>query len=154
MSSLLRVAVRALQLDMDKHVFFSWLAEVHLRKQTHGVQVPNVPSLAMFVQFSNEFHWSEFCYQEVLSLGDTSGIHFTDFLRLHHDARSLRGSSPAHPILLDDDTVEDVTEDSGDSRPWSYSYRTSDESSIIRTQLDAQSDVFFSASQGSCTPPK
>ena len=126
---------------MDKHVFFSWLAEVHLRKETQGIELPNLPALASFVTFSNEFCWSDPCYQEVESLGKATGIHFVDFLQQYHDSKSTRGSAPAHPILLDN-----VTEDTGESKPWSYSFRTSDCSSL-ETHLDAATSVYLSASE-------
>lgn len=151
-SSLFRLEGSGRELEMEKHEFFRWLSEVHLRQLTHGVELPNVPALAFFVQFTNEFNWSDFCYQEVLDLGQASGIHLADFLRLHRQSPSIRGASPANPILLDDDNVEDVTEDTGDSRLWSHSFRTSDCSSPIGP-VNTPSDVFFSASQGSCTAP-
>lgn len=130
---------------MDKHVFFSWLAEVHLRKETQGIELPNLPALASFVTFSNEFCWSDPCYQEVESLGKATGIHFVDFLQHYHDSRSTRRSSAAHPGVLDE-----VTKATGESKPWSYSFRTSDCSSL-ETHSDAATYVFLSASEGSVT---
>ena len=112
---------------MDKVVLFGWLSEVHLRNQTHGVVLPNVPALRMFVEFSNESCWNEFCYQEVLELGNAAGLHFGEYYSRHVDTYILRGTTPAHPILIDSETVEADSSDSGDSRPWSVSYKTGDE---------------------------
>ena len=112
---------------MDEASLFCWLSEVHLRKQTHDVVLQEVLALAMYVQFSNDNCWTDVCYHEVLSLGDTSGLHFGEYYRCHVDTYILRGTTPAHPILIESDAAKENSTDSGESRPWSVSYNFADD---------------------------
>ena len=93
-------------------MLFGWLSEVHIRRETHDVDLPNIPALALFFQFSNDSDWNDSCGQEVRALGIASGVHFGDYYR-----RQL-GSSPALPILVDGDSAGDNVDGPGDSAPW------------------------------------
>ena len=117
----LEVALLAhrLQVTMDKVLLFGWLSEVHMRAETHDINLPNVPALAMVFQFSNEWNWSDACGQEVRALGIASGIHFGDYYRRQKESGILcRGASPGNPIVLDEDNAEEYDAESGDSAPW------------------------------------
>lgn len=111
---------------MDKVLLFGWMSEVHKKRDSEGVLLPNVPALAMFFQFSNEFCWSDLCFQEVLSLEMASGISFADYCRQLQQPPMLHGTSPLCPIIIDEDTVHEESFHSAWSAPWSYSFRSSD----------------------------
>ena len=63
---------------MFEVILLNWLSDVHLRKETLGLDIPDVPSLGRFIQFSNKFSWDESCYQEVESVESASSIHFVE----------------------------------------------------------------------------
>ena len=113
------LVAQRLRFAMDKVLLFRWLSEVHLRRETHDVSLPNVPALAMVFQFSNEWNWSDACGEEVRALGIASGIHFGDYYRRQTESGILcRGASPENPIVLDEGNAEEYNSESGDSALW------------------------------------
>ena len=141
------VLAHRLQFAMDKVLLFGWLSEVHLRAETHDINLPNVPALAMVFQFSNEWNWSDACGQEVRALGIASGIHFGDYYRRQKESGILCcGASPENSIVLDEDDAEEYSAGSGDSAPWFSAIASTDgggnsHNSCLTTDASAASEL-------------
>lgn len=142
---------------MDKASLFGCLSAVHLRKHTHDILLPDVPALAMYVSFSNGNCWTDVCYQEVLSLGEAAGLHFSEYYLRTIDTYILRGTTPAHPIVVNSDTAEEDSFKTGESRPWSVSYNSQDEASSSEdsspTSAGAAPESELSDGAGAVTTP-
>ena len=125
---------------MDKASLFGWLSAVHVRKEIHHLVLPDVPALAMYVAFSNGNCWTDVCYQEVLSLGEACGLHFGEYYRCHMDTYILRGTTPAHPILIESDIAEPDSTNSIHSPPWSVSYNSGDDEASSQDSSPASTE--------------
>ena len=64
-------------LGMDKVAIFGWLAEIHRRKANLSLHYPNTPEIARFLEYSNDSRWTNGCHQEMVALGNASGLPFS-----------------------------------------------------------------------------
>ena len=86
---------------MDKEAFLSWLAEIHRIRRRNELEYPNVPAIGHFVMFSNDFRWNSDCEDEMLQLGNASGLHFSDFMERVQGDHNCRGSCSQDPATVE-----------------------------------------------------
>ncbi|KAG0573083.1 hypothetical protein KC19_VG147400 [Ceratodon purpureus] len=55
---------------------------------------------------SNDFCWTDSCYQEVVALGDASGVHFTEFIRRRRSCSGRRECCALHPLEIESDLCD------------------------------------------------
>ena len=64
---------------MDKAAILSWLSEIHRRNVNLHLTLPDAPNIGHFIQNSNESRLNDACYQEIVALGNASGLKFPDY---------------------------------------------------------------------------
>ena len=74
---------------------------MHWRRDCFELIYPDVPSLGQFLRFSNDFRWNDSCHDEVLALGNASGLHLAEYLRGTCSNVAKLGCCTAHPIEID-----------------------------------------------------
>ncbi|KAG0580105.1 hypothetical protein KC19_4G147300 [Ceratodon purpureus] len=91
---------------MERAALLAWLAEVHEIREERDLNYPLTPALAALLHLRYDFEWDDRCYQEVQMLGEASGLHFKEYVRVQPTHLNRPGDCAMNPIVLDDEVSE------------------------------------------------
>ena len=101
------VSLSSTLVSMDLVSLFGWLSLVQRRRIAYNLVLPDIPSLAKVMQFSNNCHFNRECLEEVELLGLASGLSYRDYLLRIRNPNAVPGNSPANPIVIGDDKTDE-----------------------------------------------
>ena len=89
-----------------KAALYGWLACIHWRQDTNVKQFPDTPALGNLFASANQNRWTDQCYQEILSLGNISGITFAQYTQGLPQRVGRAGCCRALPITFEEDELK------------------------------------------------